>query len=46
MDKLVLSTEVSKTGANPVLTEWNFIKSEVIRNIQPRDTKYHVKLEA
>lgn len=32
MDKLVLSIEMSKTGASPALTEQNFIKSEAIRN--------------
>lgn len=35
MDKLVLSVEMSKTGADPALTEWNFIKFEVIRSKNP-----------
>lgn len=34
-DKLVLSTEMSKTGADPALTELNFIKSNVTRNKKP-----------
>lgn len=35
MDKLVLSVEMSKTGADPALAEWNFIKFEVIRSKNP-----------
>lgn len=35
MDKLVLAVEMSKTGADPALAEWNFIKFEVIRSKNP-----------